>query len=132
MVQYKVLILLTVATIILNNKQEEFEMQHECSTSILFKSIDASFELQEFEYSLIEDTSGYDLVIKSPMTLDSLRTLIKPTIVVCVDNISRNVDGVDVFSSFVPEHSDFFYSLGKDGRIYFFGKNKIIINKVLK
>ncbi len=130
MVQFRVLILMTAVIINLSSciTFKQSSSIKNCK-NIVFNDKNKSVTLNEEEYLLIINPSGYDLKVLKNEKIIELKTLIDPLIQFCDTNKESFAKGNNIFSSSLPENTDYFYSIDNDKKIIFFAGNLINLKK---
>ena len=94
---------------------------------VLFLNKESKIELHKDEFILTKNSTGYHLTIVNEKKLQIIKELNKPNIEVISENINFIAKGNNIFSSAVPEDSDYFYPTDEEFKIVFFKYNTVSI-----
>jgi hypothetical protein len=134
MVQFKALILVIVAIISLNNNRVnailfDDEKKTDCGYFIFYNSTD-TIRVIGNEFEVKTNKTGFDLKIIEANKLSLISMLENPFIEICLLDKRFLAKGIDIFSSHIPEESDYFFPLDKNKHVVLFNKNTLQFKKI--
>lgn len=134
MVQFRVLILMVVGIININNcniVKKTNNLISNCDEKIIFYNSTEKIIIDKNEYDIINnDQRGFHLVILDSLKLNKLLKMINPSIKFCIENKKYVAKGNFIFNSSVPLGAKYFFSLDKNNKIVFFKGNVLSLKKI--
>ncbi len=124
-----ILVIITLINSCGNQKTKDDKLRTECKQIVMFQSNDTDINLQKDEFSLSKNGNLYELSILNKSKLDSIKEMQNSTIIFCVENAKKVAKGNFIFSSSVPNGSDYFFAIDKEKKIILIQDNIIKFSK---
>jgi len=81
--------------------------------------------LKKNDYSIKQNSAGFDLAILKADKLKRIISLDNPSVTFNMKGANLTARGIDIFSSVLPKEADYFFSLNKQNRIIFIKENTL-------